>query len=72
MPDRLAAPARAPAGHAALSLALATLAMRWIDEATNLRGWGAPGQAEAVARCAAQLEAVLTEADGDAALAGDR
>jgi hypothetical protein len=51
---------------------LAELAARWHAEAVNLRGWGACGQAEAVARCAAQLEAVLAETDGDAALAGDR
>ena len=47
--------------------ALAALAARWLDEATNLRGWGAHRQADAVARCAAQLEAVRTDADGDAA-----
>jgi hypothetical protein len=44
--------------------ALATLAMRWLDEATNLRGWDAHLQADAVARCAAQLEAVLANTDG--------
>ena len=47
--------------------ALTALAARWLDEAANLRGWGAHRQADAVARCAAQLEAVRTDADGDAA-----
>ena len=52
--------------------ALATLAMRWLDEAVNLRGWGACGQAEAVARCAAQLEGALAETEGDTAAGSGR
>lgn len=49
--------------------ALAALVATWRTEAANLRGWGAHGQAEAVERCAAQLEAVLAD---DGAVHGDR
>jgi hypothetical protein len=48
--------------------ALTALVARWQGEATNLRDWGAHRQADAVARCAAQLEAVL--ADDAAAVGG--
>ena len=48
--------------------ALTALVARWQGEASNLRGWGAHAQADAVARCAAQLEAVL--ADDGAAVGG--
>ena len=41
------------------------LAATWRAEAANLRGWGAHGPANAVERCAAQLEAVLAD-DGTA------
>lgn len=51
-----------------LDSALVALVARWLDLATNLRGWGAHRQADAVARCAAQLEAVL--ADDAAAVGG--
>ena len=47
--------------------ALVALVAHWQGEARNLRGWGAHAQADALARCAAQLEAVRTDADGDAA-----
>ena len=43
--------------------ALVALAARWLVEATNLRGWGAHRQADAVARCVAQLEAVCADED---------
>jgi len=47
------------------------LAATWRHEAANsLRGWGASCQADAVERCAAQLEAVL--ADEENASGGDR
>jgi hypothetical protein len=41
----------------------ATLVTHWRTEAMNLRAWGAQGQADALDRCAAQLDAVLTERD---------
>jgi len=59
-------PVTAPAPG--LDGALTALAARWQGEASNLRGWGAHAQADAVARCAAQLEAVL--ADDGAAVGG--
>ena len=37
------------------------LAATWRTEAANLRGWGVNGPADAVERCAAQLEAVLAD-----------
>ena len=37
------------------------LVTHWRQEAMNLRAWGAQGQADALDRCAAQLDAVLTD-----------
>ena len=46
----------------------AALVTHWRQEAMNLRAWGAQGQADALDRCAAQLDAVL--ADDEAAVRG--
>jgi len=54
----------ATASAPGLDGALVALVARWQGEATNLRGWGAHAQADAVARCAAQLEAVCADEDG--------
>ena len=61
-----------PASAHASGGALAELAARWRAEVVNLRGWGACGQADAVERCAAQLEAVLAETEGDTAAGSGR
>jgi len=59
-------------GHESpVSKVLGTLLANWRTEAANLRGWGARGQAEAVERCAAQLDAVLAD-DGAATKGGSR
>ena len=42
---------------------LTALVTHWRTEAMNLRAWGAQGQADALDRCAAQLDAVLTDRD---------
>jgi len=44
-----------------LTALVTQLVARWRAEASNLRGWGAHGHANAVERCAAQLHALLTD-----------
>ena len=50
------------AGAVALPPALAALVGRWRQDAVTLRDRGAPAQAEALERCAVELETAATEA----------